>query len=262
MGIGALLQGVGAVAGLFGKKSKPPTPSEMVIGAAEGATKGAEMYGFNRLTLLKAAGGNAAMGGGGGQQADWAGTLAALGGLFDKSADGWAQNIPGSDPLARAIQAREASRLQAGTLQQKLVPPSFGYNLHTNTATQPVTVSGSPLSSVRPAPNPFVAGGSRKWVHAPNGDLVSVPSDIAARLGVEVGGNLMGGDWTELHGELLGEAGVAAAGIGTMAHMTNTGLGAIDPGPGPGSVTGKIPPYPRTNYRGAQDKWRKLYGKP
>jgi len=62
---GLVSTGLKIASSLFGKKSKPPTPSEMVIGAAEGARKAEKLYGINALTMLKYAGGNAAAGGGG-----------------------------------------------------------------------------------------------------------------------------------------------------------------------------------------------------
>lgn len=241
---------IGGLGGLLGKKSKPPTPSEMVIGAAEGARKAADMYGFNPLTMLRLAGGNAAAGGGGYPGPDMSGALAALGGIFDDAAKSWAGAVPGSDPIAQAIRARELDRLQSGTLSRQKAPPSFGYNLQTNTTNQPVTVSTSPLTT-RPRENPFIANSSRRWVHAPNGDLVNVPADIADRLGVQTGGNLMAGDWTELHGELVGEAEVAVNAIPISRHSTGTGLTAPDPGP--------RPPRPKQGYR-AQLEWDRKYG--
>lgn len=105
--------GLKLLGGFLGKKSKPPTPSEMVIGAAEGARKGADAYGFNPLTLLQYAGTNAAAGGGG-QPAPLA-SLQILGDIIEDNYSDDAKDRREHNRLANellALQVEEARTLR------------------------------------------------------------------------------------------------------------------------------------------------------
>lgn len=217
MGLGSIL---GSIAGgLLSKGKDPFTPAQNIGSLVRGALKWGDR--FNPLTLLRAGAGMGGFPGSAGL--DMSGPLAELGGMFDNSAKTWANSVPKTDAMAQAIQRREIDALQNQTLTQKRVPENFGYNLHANTVPGPVTVSASPLTGA-PPPNPFVVNASRRWVRDPAGNLVDMPADVADRLGVQTGGNLMAGDWTEIKGELMGETEVLAAQPEIAKHLTKRDL--------------------------------------
>lgn len=192
--------------------------------------KAARKSGFNPLTLLGAGGPGAAMAGqaSGGYAASSSPAMAgaasmqpdlASGGFIAEAVSRAIEtgfNAYTDDQEAQAIaRAKEAKAATNRIIQAASPPPSnFGYDLTDVEPFTPARRSGAPAlatsaqlaqageSAPRPRSRPSPQNSARVPVYNPFGNVVQIPADVAERYDLEPFGQLSGGEYTDLVGEI------------------------------------------------------------